>query len=303
MHSRTQTWLALIVVAVGLLLAAILGLWAYTSATATPLHPNPQDVPSVTAATPARVAVGLLLEKDRLDLDDEIQVYVPEFPKKQWPVTLRQLMAQVAGVRTDPGGEAPLSNTSSGDGNPARRCGRTVDGLHLENFADRELLFEPGTRYRPSSYGWILVSAALEAAANESFFAFMRTQVFEPLGMRDTTVDVATEAIPSRASFYFPIFGLAGDTRYGPKSARQGDYSCDAGAAAFLSTPSDLVRFGMGITSGKLLKPGSIRACRRRDGQHFVRRHEVDCAEHRASLRRAAAKRGAPLGAPNAELE
>jgi len=47
-------------------------------------------------------AVGLLLEKNMLHLDDEIQVHVPEFPKKQWPVTLRQLMAQVAGVRTAP---------------------------------------------------------------------------------------------------------------------------------------------------------------------------------------------------------
>ena len=203
-------------------------------------------------------AVGLLLEKNMLHLDDEIQVRVPEFPKKQWPVTLRQLMAQVAGVTTDHGGEAPLSNASSNDGNPARRCGRTVDGLQLDNFAERELLFEPGTKYSPSSYGWILVSAAVEAAANEPFFTFMRTQVFETLGMRHTTINVATEAIPTRATFYWPRFGLAGDTRYGPKSARQGDHSCYAGAAAFLSTPSDLARFGMGINSGKLLKPGTV---------------------------------------------
>jgi serine beta-lactamase-like protein LACTB len=97
-------------------------------------------------------AVGLLLEKNTLHLDDEIQVHLPEFPKKQWPVTLRQLMAQVAGVPTDHGGEAPLSNTRSGDGNPARRCERTVDGLHLDNFAERELLFEPGAR-RSTSRG------------------------------------------------------------------------------------------------------------------------------------------------------
>ena len=35
-------------------------------------------------------AVGLLLEKDRLKLDDEIQSYLPAYPRKQWPVTLRQ---------------------------------------------------------------------------------------------------------------------------------------------------------------------------------------------------------------------
>ena len=102
------------------------------------------------------------------------------------------------------------------------------------------------------------MSAAVEAAANEPFFVFMRTQVFAPLGMRETTIDVATEAIPARTTFYWPKFGLAADTRYGPKTARQGDYSCYGGAAAFLSTPSDLVRFGMGIQGGKLLKPGTV---------------------------------------------
>jgi serine beta-lactamase-like protein LACTB, mitochondrial len=310
---RIQTWLALIVGAVGLLLAAILGLFAYMSLTATPLHPDAQKVPSVTRSalsskwsdavaegrqivragltgqnlpglsvavgvgrdivwaegfgwadlesrmtvTPetrfrvgeasnalTSTAVGLLLEKNKLKLDDEIQTYVPGFPKKQWPVTLRQLMGQLAGVTTDAGDEGPVSE----------RCEGTIEGLRL--FAKDSLLFEPGTRYRPSSYGWILVSAAVEAAADDPFFTFMHTQIFEPLGMGDTVPDSATEAIPDRATFYFPRF--AGDTRYGPELAREGDYSCLAGAGAFLSTPSDMVRFGMGVPSGKLLQPATV---------------------------------------------
>src|SRR6202008_3087914 len=46
-------------------------------------------------------AVGLLLEKERLNLDVEIQKYVAAIPEKPWPVTLRQLMGHVAGVRGD----------------------------------------------------------------------------------------------------------------------------------------------------------------------------------------------------------
>lgn len=309
--NRIQTWLAVGVVAVGLLVAAILGLWAYMSATATPLHPDPRDVPSVTHSAPlpkwadaveqgrqivraglieqnlpglsvavgaggdivwaegfgwadlenrvkvapdtrfrigtaskalTSAAVGLLLEKDRLKLDEKIQTYVPEFPEKQWPVTLRQLMGHLAGVRNDAGDEEPLTV----------RCERTVDGL--QRFAERPLLFEPGTQYRYSSYGWILVSAALEAAADEPFFTFMRTQIFEPLGMDDTSADA--EPVPDRAVYYFPRF--AADPRYGPQEPTEVDYSCFAGSSAFLSTPSDLVRFGMAINSGKLLQPATV---------------------------------------------
>lgn len=192
-------------------------------------------------------AVGRLLEKERLKLDDEIQKHVPEFPQKQWPVTLRQLMGHVAGVPNDAGDEAPLMT----------RCERTVDGLKLDNFAERPLRFEPGTQAHYSTYGWVLVSAAVEAAAKEPFFSFMRSQIFEPLGMADTRPENWTEPIPNRATFYFPRF--AADTYYGPESAREGDHSCWAGALAFLSTPSDLVRFGMAFNSGKLLHPATVR--------------------------------------------
>ena len=46
---------------------------------------------------------------------------------------------------------------------------------------------------------------------------------------------------------------------YGPELATTVDYSCFAGAGAFLSTPSDLVRFGMAISSGKLLQPATVK--------------------------------------------
>ena len=312
--NRMETWLGLIVLAVGGLLAAIAGLHAYMTATATPLHPDPHRVPSVTHAAASRqwadtverarqivrtgltdqnlpglsvavgvsgdivwaegfgwadlenrvpvspetrfrigtaskaltsAAVGLLLEKDRLKLDDEIQTYVPEFPKKHWPVTLGQLMGHLAGVRTDSGDEGPLLSA---------RCERPVEGL--QPFADQSLLFEPGTQYRYSSYGWILVSAAVEAAANERFLTFMRNQIFEPLEMDDTRADSATEPLSHRAAFYFPRY--AADPRYGLHLMRPVDYSCYAGSSAFLSTPSDLVRFGVAIDGGKLLQPATV---------------------------------------------
>jgi serine beta-lactamase-like protein LACTB, mitochondrial len=120
----------------------------------------------------------------------------------------------------------------------------------------RPLLFEPDTAYRHSSYGWILISAAIDAAAGEPFLRFMRTQVFEPLGMRDTTADAVSAPVENRATAYFPRF--AAEPRYGPDPMREIDLSCYAGASVFLSTPSDLVRYGIGINSGKLLRPATI---------------------------------------------
>jgi serine beta-lactamase-like protein LACTB len=312
---RDRTWVALIVLGIGLLLATGLGLFGYIAFTSTPLHPDSRQVPSVTRSalvpewsgaveqgrqiarasvteqnlpglsvavgvggdivwaegfgwadiekrvpvapeTRFRIgtastvltsaAVGLLLEQNRLKLDDEIQAYVPAFPKKPWAVTLRQLMGHVAGVTSDGGDEGPLF---------AEHCNRPVDGLQY--FAQESLRFEPGTEYRYSRYGWIVVSAAVDAAANAPFLRFMREQIFEPLGMNDTKADSAAEPVQGQASAYFPRF--AANPRYGPDPMRELDYSCYAGSSVFVSTPSDLVRYAMAIDGGKLLQPATVR--------------------------------------------
>jgi serine beta-lactamase-like protein LACTB len=185
--------------------------------------------------------VGLLREQGRLHLDDEIQAYVPGFPKKEWPVTLRQLMAHTAGVRH-------YKDDEWGD-KPSRYCARASDGLNV--FANDPLLFEPETDQRYSTYGWVLVSAAVEAVAQEPFPQFMRRQVFEPLGMMDTTTDVVTEVMPTRATSYFR-------GNLGSEITTDVDYSCFAGAGAFLSTPSDLVRFAHALTRGTFLQPATV---------------------------------------------
>jgi serine beta-lactamase-like protein LACTB, mitochondrial len=191
-------------------------------------------------------AAGLLLEKGKLRLEDEIQTYVPEFPRKQWPVTLRQLMGNIAGIR---------HYESDEDSNPTAHCERAVDGV--KRFADYPLRFEPDTQYGYSTFGWVLVSAAIEAAAKEPLPSFMAAQVFKPLGMTATTFESAAEPVADRVTFYQRRF--MGDGGEGVVPATSVDYSCFSGAAAILSTPSDLVRFGMAISGGKLLQADTVR--------------------------------------------
>jgi serine beta-lactamase-like protein LACTB, mitochondrial len=196
-----------------------------------------------TALTSA--AVGLLLEQERLRLDEPIRTHVPEFPEQKWPVTLREVMGSVAGIRSDGGDEGPLFG---------ERCDRPVEAL--QHF-DPALRFEPGTEFRPSNFGWILVSAAVEAAASEPFLLFMHRRIFEPLHMRHTDADTATEPSPDLATSYFPRF--AADPRYGPDVMRPIELSCYSGSSVFVSTPSDLVRFAIAINSGTLLQPATVR--------------------------------------------
>ena len=111
------------------------------------------------------------------------------------------------------------------------------------------------------------MSAAVEAAAKEPLSTFMTAQVFKPLGMTATTFESSTEPMADRVTFYQRRF--MGDGGEGVVPATTVDYSCFAGAGAILSTPSDLVRFGMAINgrlrqgfgaqAGPLLQPDTVR--------------------------------------------
>jgi CubicO group peptidase (beta-lactamase class C family) len=180
-------------------------------------------------------AVGLLHDRGRLDLDAPVQRYVPAFPAKQWRFSTRQLMGHVAGIQHQ--------------AMPSQHCDSVEEALPI--FNDDPLRFRPGSEYRYSVYGWILVSAVVEEAAGEPFLSFMKREVLTPIGMERTAPD--EDGAPDRASFYFPR--MAQRTQLGLEEASAVDYSCYAGAGAFLSTPSDLVRFG-----SAMMKPGLLKA-------------------------------------------
>lgn len=216
-------------------------------------------------------AVGVLIERGRLNLDDDIQAQVPQFPKAQSPVTLRQLTGDVARIGTDVDGDDPLSR---------QRCERPVDALpHL---AGNLPLVPPS---------WILVSAAIERASSQPFLTFMRDGMLRPLGMTNTGAESTTEENPEAigepaedpppftfarrllfepiglgkniprtamdiATVYVPRDGA--DPRSGHLKMRLGNLSCYAGAMAFFSTPSDLVRFSLAIDGTALLQPSTV---------------------------------------------
>jgi CubicO group peptidase (beta-lactamase class C family) len=186
-------------------------------------------------------AIGRLVEDGRLDLDAPVQRYVPDFPEKPWPITARQLAGHLAGIRHYKPGEFVSQ--------------RHYDSVRasLAVFENDPLLFEPGTRFAYSSYGWNLLSAVVEGASGQPFLEFMQKRVFEPAGMADTSADDPGPIVPNRASFY------TRDKEDGPiRNALYVDNSVKWAGGGFLSTTDDLLRFANGLMAGTLLTPQTV---------------------------------------------
>lgn len=199
-------------------------------------------------------AIGLLVERGRLDLDAEVQRYVPEFPRKRWPITVRQVAGHLAGIRHYRGDEF-----ASRERYADVRAGLAV-------FRDDSLLFEPGTRYQYSSYGWNLLAAVVEAAGGRPFLQFMTGEVFRPLGLTHTGADHVDSLVPGRARWY-----TVADSGRAVVNAPFVDNSLKWAGGGFLSTAEDLAAFGDAIAAGRLLRPETAESLwapmRTRDGR------------------------------------
>ncbi len=187
------------------------------------------------------IAVAQLVLDGRLELDAPVQRYVPSFPQKPWPVTTRELAGHLAGIRHYQGNEF-LLNTPY----PSVTAGLAI-------FENDSLLFEPGTRFSYSSYGFNLVSAVVEGASGESFLAYMGGHVIRPLGLAHTAPDRVDSLIPDRTTFYDT------DTLHGGfQIAAPVDNSYKWGGGGFLSSAEDLVRFASALEQPGFLPQSAL---------------------------------------------
>jgi serine beta-lactamase-like protein LACTB, mitochondrial len=133
-------------------------------------------------------ALARLVEAGDVDLDAEVQEYVPSFPRKGAPITIAQLASHQSGIRHYRGAEH-LSTVHHES---------VVDSLRV--FAGDPLLFRPGRTHFYSSYGFNLLGAALEGASDDTYADVLREQLLSPLGLSRTRTDLA--GLSGRAAFY-----------------------------------------------------------------------------------------------------
>ncbi len=181
------------------------------------------------------VAAMQLAEAGALDLDKPVQDYVTGFPVKRWPLTSRQLLGHLGGIRHYKGGEI----------RSAVHYRSLASALVI--FRDDPLLFEPGTRYRYTTYGYNLLGCVVEKAAGDEFGDYIGARIFEPAGMTATRVDDAHAIIPHRAQGY---------RKQGERLANSVmvDTSNKIPGGGLCGTASDLVRFAIAVRTGVLLK-------------------------------------------------
>lgn len=181
-------------------------------------------------------AILQLVEAGKIDLDAEVQTYVPYFPRKKWPITVMQLLGHLGGI-------SHYKNHAVE--NRIKIHKNTKEALAI--FQDFDLIAEPGTKYNYSSYGYNLLGAVIEAVSGQSYGDYIKKHIFEPLDMKDSRMDDPADLIPNRARGYRLI-------NMKIKNSEYVDISSRFAAGGTRSTVIDLLKYAKGIIEGKLLK-------------------------------------------------
>jgi serine beta-lactamase-like protein LACTB, mitochondrial len=181
------------------------------------------------------VALMQLVEQGKIDLEAPIQRYVPSFPEKPWPVTVRQVMGHTAGIRHYRGVEMNSAEHYTDLLTP------------MKTFAGDPLLFEPDTQYSYSTYGYTLLGAAVEQASGMKLMDYFREKIFRPAGMTHIRDDSSLEMIPRRVHGYQLVDGRL-------LNCILSDTSNKIPGGGLISTSEDLVKFILALDRGVLLK-------------------------------------------------
>jgi CubicO group peptidase (beta-lactamase class C family) len=187
------------------------------------------------------VAVMQLVERGALELDAPVQRFVPEYPEKPWPITVRQLLCHQGGIRN-----------WTEDEFVSTRHYNTL-GESIGGFRDDPLVNEPGMRATYSSFGYSLLGRAVETASGQSFMEYLRVHVLEPAGMEWTRADDVLQIIPNRARGYRLTGG--GALLNSPLS----DTSNRTPGGGLVGTVEDVGRFAAALQAGTLLKPETLK--------------------------------------------
>lgn len=125
-------------------------------------------------------ALMLLIERGKLLLDDPVCAILPEFGNHgKERVTIRHLMTHTSGLPD----MLPEDRTLRRQQTPLSEFVRRI--------YDLELAFPPGTNIQYQSCGTAMVGALVERIANQSLPDFLRSEIFAPLGMKDTALGAA----------------------------------------------------------------------------------------------------------------
>lgn len=141
--------------------------------------------------------IALLMLDKKIDLEDNIKTYIPEFPEYEHDIQLKHLMYMTSGINDY------YYNPRANGTDWSSLHFFNIDTAIVASLSNKRLMYEPGTQWSYSNINYMLLTKVVEEVSDIRFSEFARKRLFEPLNMTNTYVnDDIFQVIPNRVNAY-----------------------------------------------------------------------------------------------------
>lgn len=186
------------------------------------------------------MAILILQERGKLHVQNHVCLYIPSCPQDWQSITLYHLLTHTSGI-PDYTNFPDFVATWTQPTSPEQLIAR---------FKDMPLDFPPGSRFKYSSSGYVLLGYVIERVSGESYATFLQKNIFDPLKMDNTGYDTTYPSLPQHATGYYR--GYIKPDAY--------DTSVLYAAGALYSTVEDLFTWDQALLAEKLVSQQELDA-------------------------------------------
>ena len=172
-------------------------------------------------------AILQLEDKGKLNVEDTVSKYLSTYPGGD-NITIYQLLTHTSGI----------PNYTSFENYKNIMASEYTVQNNINDFKNKALLFEPGTKYKFSNSDYILLGAIIEKVSGKSYGEYLSENIFKPLNMESTGYFKEKDIIKNKASGY--EINDKGKVTNTPYSNISHDYA----ASGIMSTTQDLYQIG-----------------------------------------------------------
>ncbi len=195
-------------------------------------------------------AILKLCEEKKMSLDDTLSKYFPDY-KSGADITIHELLSMQSGI-------PDFSRRYDKSGNEIQSDAQiSIDGVAEDNSAQKNrdaikkwlfsqnLLFEQGERYSYSNANYFLLGEIIEQASKMTYFDYLQTSFFEPLGMTTAGFDENYDVSGAAVAKGYNDIGLV--------SELYGYPGVSFGSGDMMASPKDMYKWSVALHSGKVL--------------------------------------------------
>jgi CubicO group peptidase (beta-lactamase class C family) len=187
------------------------------------------------------VSILQLMEKGKLNLQDEITKFIPDYPTQGYKITIEHLLTHTSGIKSYTGMRDYMSRMTI-DMKPSEM---------IDHFKNEPIEFTPGTKWNYSNSGYFLLGYIIEKVSGKTYEEYLEENIFRPLGMANSCYGSESKLIKNRVGTY-----SRGDNGF--ENARPLSMTQPYSAGSIQSNVEDLYKWNQAVNSYKLVKKESI---------------------------------------------